>query len=74
MALETRIPRLMEQLLYIVQKLVTFEFMDGNCVDNCIYAAEKPQQTNGKLPRLLIDAMVETICESVVERDNLVQL
>ena len=66
----------MEHLLYILQKLITFEFLDGNCKDDCIYdeGSEKPCQLNGKLPRLLIDAIVETICECVAERDNLVQL
>ena len=71
MALETRVPKLMEHLLYIIQKLITFEFMDGNCPDDCVYAegSEKPSQMNGKIPRLLIDAIVETICECVIERD-----
>ena len=66
----------METLLYIIQKLVTFEFLDGNCQDNCVYpeGSQVPSQNNGKLPRLLIDAIVETICECAVERDNLVQL
>jgi hypothetical protein len=51
MALETRVPKLMEHLLYIIQKLITFEFLDGNCPDNCVYpdANEKPSQMNGRI-------------------------
>lgn len=73
MALETRVPKLMEMLLYIIQKLISFQFLDGNCPDNCIYAEanEKPSQMNGRIQRLLIDAIVETICECEgIVRDN----
>jgi hypothetical protein len=65
----------MEFLLYRIQKLFTYEFLDGNCEDNCKYADEnKPPEKNGRLPRLLIDAIVEAICECAHERDNQVQL
>jgi len=61
----------MEHILYIIQKLVSYEFLDGNCEDNCIYTEEsKPNQMNGRLQRRLIDAIVESICSCVTERDN----
>jgi hypothetical protein len=37
MGLDTKITKLMESLLYIIQKLISYEFLDGNCEDNCIY-------------------------------------
>jgi hypothetical protein len=40
LALESKIPRLMEFLIYRIQKLFTYEFLDGNCEDNCKYAEE----------------------------------
>lgn len=65
----------MEFLLYRIQKLFTYEFLDGNCEDNCTYSDDaKPPSKNGRLPRLLIDAIVESICECAHERDNQVQL
>jgi hypothetical protein len=71
LAMESKIPRLMEFLLYRIQKLFTYEFLDGNCEDNCKYSDDsKPPEKNGRLPRLLIDAIVETICECAHERDN----
>ena len=74
-AIETKIPRLMEQLLYRIQKLFSYEFLDGNCKDNCLYPeGQKPPETNGRQPRLLIDAIVETICKCADDRDNQVQL
>jgi hypothetical protein len=75
MAIETKIPRLMETLLYRIQKLFSYEFMDGDCEDNCHYPEDqKPAETNGKQPRLLIDAIIETICRCAEDRDSLVQL
>lgn len=75
MALETKITKLMEGILYAMQKLVSYNFLDGNMEDNCIYVEEqKPQAMNGRLPRRLIDAIVESICSCVTERDNQVQL
>ena len=74
-ALDTKITKLMEHILYIVQKLICYEFLDGNCEDNCIYPEDaKPPTNNGRLPRKLIDAIVESICACVSERDNQVQL
>ena len=66
----------MEHILYIVQKLISYEFLDGNCEDNCIYPEESrpASNMNGRLPRKLIDAIVESICDCVTERDNQVQL
>jgi hypothetical protein len=66
----------MESLLYIIQKLISYEFLDGNCEDNCIYPEDqKPSSNmNGRLPRKLIDGIVESICNCVTERDNQVQL
>ena len=70
-AIETKIPRLMEQLLYRIQKLFSYEFLDGNCKDNCLYPEDqKPPEMNGRQPRLLIDAIVETICRCADDRDN----
>ena len=71
MALETKITKLMEHILYVIPKLVAYEYLDGNCEDNCIYAEDnKPSQMNGRLQRRLIDAVVESICACVTERDN----
>ena len=75
MAIETKLPRLVEQLLYRIQKLFSLDFLDGNCADNCKYEeGQTPPATNGKRPRLLIDAIVETICHCSEDRDNQVQL
>jgi len=41
MALDTKITKLMEQILYIIQKLISYELLDGNCEDNCIYADDE---------------------------------
>ena len=49
--------------------------MDGDCPDNCKYEeGQTPPNMNGKRPRLLIDAIVETICRCSEDRDNQVQL
>jgi len=48
-AIETKQPRLMESLLYKIQKLFTYEFLDGNCKDNCNYPeGQKPSEMNGR--------------------------
>ena len=74
-AIESKLPRLVEQLLYRIQKLFSYEFLDGNCPDNCKYEeGQTPPAKNGKRPRLLIDAIVETICRCSEDRDNQVQL
>lgn len=71
LALDTKQTKLTEHILYIIQKLISYEFLDGNCEDNCIYAEDqKPGNMNGRLPRKLIDAIVESICNCVTERDN----
>jgi hypothetical protein len=50
MALETKITKLMEHILYMLQKLVSYEFLDGNQEDNCIYTEDsKPNPMNGRL-------------------------
>ena len=36
-AIESKLPRLVEQLLYRIQKLFSYDFLDGNCPDNCKY-------------------------------------
>ena len=75
MAIESRLPRLVEQLLYRIQKLFSYEFLDGDCQDNCKYEeGQIPSPKNGKRSRLLIDAIVETICRCSEDRDNQVQL
>lgn len=37
LALDTKIAKLMEHILYIIQKLISHEFLDGSCEDNCVY-------------------------------------
>ncbi len=75
LALGTKNTKLMEHILYIIQKLISYEFLDGNCEDNCIYAPEEqPSKNNGRLPRKLIDAIVDSICACSNEKDNQVQL
>ena len=37
MAIECRISRLVEQLLYRIQKLFSYDFLNGDCPDNCKY-------------------------------------
>ena len=37
MAIECRISRLVEQLLYRIQKLFSYDFLNGDCADNCRY-------------------------------------
>ena len=76
LALDTKITKLMEHLLYIIQKLISYGFLDGDCEDNCLYPEDqKPASNmNGRLHRKLIDAIVESICGCVTERDNQVQL
>lgn len=85
MGLELKVSKLTESLLYIIQvsnpsqsdsqKLISYEFLDGNCEDNCVYTEEsKPPPMNGRHKRKLIDAVVESICQCVSDRDNQVQL
>jgi len=75
MAIESKLPRLVEQLLYRIQKLFSYDFLDGDCPDNCRYEeGQQPPAKNGKRNRLLIDAIVETICKCSEDRDNAVQL
>jgi len=46
----------------IFKKLISHEFLDGNCEDNCIYPEDaKPDPANSKYPRKLIDAIIESI-------------
>lgn len=64
MGLETGLPRLMTDILSSIQRLYSYEFLIGDCEDNCLYAEDrKPSSKNGRLPRLLIDAIVESVCE-----------
>ena len=75
LALDAKIPRLTEQILYHVQKLVAHGLLDGNYPDDCLYppGEEKPK-SNGTLPRRLIDAIVDEVCKCTTERDQQVQL
>jgi len=51
--------------------LISYEFLDGNCEDNCIYPEDqKPSTRNGKLPRKLIDAIVESLCNCATDKDS----
>ena len=65
----------MELLLYRIQKLFSYDLLDGDFEDNCKYPeGQSPPAMNGKQPRLLIDAIIETICKCSEDRDSLVQL
>jgi hypothetical protein len=74
LALDTKIPRLTEQILYSIQKLVAHGLLDGNHPDDCLYPDEDKPKSNGMLPRLLIDAIVDEVCKCTTERDQQVQL
>lgn len=74
LALDTKIPRLTEHILYHVQKLVAHGLMDGNHPDDCLYTDEERPKSNGTLPRKLIDAIVDEVCKCTAERDQQVQL
>lgn len=64
MALETGLPRLMTDILICIQKLYTYDALIGDTQDNCIYSAErKPTAKNGRLPRLLIDAVADAVMD-----------
>lgn len=70
LALDTKIPRLTEHILYHVQKLVAHGLMDGNHPDDCLYTDEERPKSNGTLPRKLIDAIVDEVCKCTAERDQ----
>ena len=74
LALDTKIPRLTEQILQHVQKLVAHGLMDGNHPDDCLYPEDEKPPSNGSLPRRLIDAIVDGVCDAAQERDQQVQL
>lgn len=64
LGLETGLPKLTTEILSCIQKLYAYDYLVGDCEDNCIYAEDrKPPSKNGRLPRLLIDAIVESVCE-----------
>lgn len=49
--------------------------LPGGSEDNCIYPdGQKPPGKNGRLQRLLIDAIVESVCECAQDSDNNLQL
>lgn len=71
LGLETGLPRLVTDILSTIQKLYAYDFLNGDCEDNCIYADDrKPPAKNGRLPRKLIDAIVESVCECAQDQDN----
>ena len=73
MGLETGLPRLMNEILTVVQQLYAYECLVGDCADNCVYPQDrKPPQKNGRLPRKLIDAIVESVMECAQDTDNTV--
>jgi hypothetical protein len=74
LALDTKIPRLTEQILYSIQKLVAHGLLDGNHPDDCLYPDDERPKSNGMLPRYLIDAIVDEVCKCTTERDQQVQL
>ena len=69
LALDTKIPRLTEQILYHVQKLVAHGLLDGNHPDDCLYPEDEKPKSNGTLPRRLIDAIVDEVCKATQDRD-----
>lgn len=55
--------------------MISYEFLDGNWKDNCIYDEEsQPDTTNCKYPRKLIDAITESIWQCVEDGDSDVHL
>lgn len=73
MGLETGLPRLMNSILDAILKLYQHDCLIGDSPDNCVYPKEqKPPAKNGRLPRQLIDAVVETIIECAENSDNTV--
>ena len=70
LALDTKMPRFTEQILYHIQKLVAHGLMDGNHPDDCLYTEEEKPKSNGTLPRRLIDAIVDEVCKCTSERDQ----
>lgn len=71
-ALDTQNTRVVEVTLYFLQKLLAHGFLTGNCADNCRPAGTVTAPT--RLPRQLIDTIIESICACVQERDDNVQL
>lgn len=72
-ALDSKNTKVLEHTLYYTQKLISHGFLTGNCDDNCEYT-DPPQLVSQKYPRKLIDAIVESVCNCVHERDDNVQL
>ena len=71
LALETKMPRLMTDVLQAIQTLYSYDMLSGGSEDNCIYTeGQKPPAKNGRLVRLLIDAIVESVCECAQDSDN----
>lgn len=70
LAMDAKIPRLTEQILYYVQKLVAHGLLDGNHPDDCLYPDDSKPESNGMLPRRLIDAIVDEVCACTTERDQ----
>ena len=68
-------PRLMTDVLQAIQTLYSYDMLSGGSEDNCIYTeGQKPPAKNGRLVRLLIDAIVESVCECAQDSDNNLQL
>jgi hypothetical protein len=70
LALDTKIPRLTEIILYHIQKLIAHGLMDGNHPDDCLYTDDERPKSNGTLPRKLIDAIVDEVCKCTAELDQ----
>ena len=70
-AFDTKIPKLTADVLYLVQKVVSHGYLDGNVPDHCLHVEEEPPKSNGILPRKLIDAIVDEVCKcaKTYERD-----
>jgi brefeldin A-inhibited guanine nucleotide-exchange protein len=65
-ALDTKVTKALEHSLYYLQKLISHGFMTGNCPDITV---EDPNPG-----RRLIDAIVDSVCACVQDRDDSVQL
>ena len=53
--------------------MIALGYLDGEYEDNCIYPESGPQFV-GKYPRRLIDGIVETVCGTSQDQDEIVQL
>lgn len=71
MALETGLPTLMEEILTTIHKLYGWNCLIGEELDNCVYPeGRKPPAKNGRQPRLLIDAIVDSVIDCAFDANS----